>query len=195
MDVSKLVSKFNHQQQINTFQGSSDLTEEKRLRYWLSPVNVENNKLAYCTNQPGRLYHDKYTQSQNKHYLHTHPYSEERILQCQVPSTVMYSPEWFVKMTTKAGSDPTNDSKLVFGETNVIANSSNNVLSKRLNGGGGNDVPLGRPTLSCNYFDVLRKRYTTSKHGVAKSKRAIAAKTATETHRGTIVSSWQNCRH
>ena len=109
-------------------------------------------------------------------------YSYE-IESCQVPESVMYSPEWFVKMKT-----PTSNS-LQFSE--AIQETKTKEGDLRIGGGGGNDVPLGRKTMSQGFYNQLRKRYTTSKHGVAKSSRAIAAKTVTESHRAGLDSSWQ----
>ena len=172
-DTSNVLAMFARKPNTKSYFGASDLTEEKRLRFWLAPVRCE----------AGGFFHDKLTHSKNKHYLVTHPYSKQRIESCQVPESVMYSPEWFVKMKT-----PTSNS-LQFSE--AIQETKTKEGDLRIGGGGGNDVPLGRKTMSQGFYNQLRKRYTTSKHGVAKSSRAIAAKTVTESHRAGLVSSWQ----
>ncbi len=159
---------------------ASDRTQEKRLKYWLAPFRAKVPNYCYDT----RLYHDHQNYLQQKNYLTTHPYSALRILSCPPPESVGYEPDWFVKMK----SIPEN--AFEFAEAS-LESKQHNVGDKRLGGGTGNDVPIGRPTISCDYLDVLRKRYTTSKHGIAKSKRTIAAKTVTETHRGSIASSWR----
>lgn len=179
-DIQQMYLRKQEEKRLKSYLGSSDLTEEKRLQFWLAPIDLEN-----CEGQPQVVFHDKLTHSKHKHYLQSHPFSKQRLLACKVPSSVKYSPQWFVKMI------PAEERNLDTFTTFYNNQSASSEGSQRIGGGGGNDVPIGRSRMSEPYFSVLRKRYTNSKHGVAMSKRAIAAKTVTATHRSGLVSSWE----